>query len=59
MHFFMGFALHGSDIVPGYPASHGCVRLFTEDARWLNEDFVETAEEGSAGTRVVIDEPSA
>lgn len=40
MHFFKGYALHGSNNVPGRNASHGCVRLFTEDARWLNQEFV-------------------
>ena len=58
MHFFRGYALHGSDTVPGYRASHGCVRMFTEDARWLNEEFINVPGEDSArGTRVVIDEP--
>lgn len=42
MFFQGGFALHGSDEVPGFNASHGCVRLFKEDAKWLNEDFVRT-----------------
>lgn len=42
MFFQGGFALHGSDEVPGYNASHGCVRLFVEDAKWLNEEFVKT-----------------
>ena len=42
MHFFRGYALHGSPDVPGYNASHGCVRMFIEDARWLNEEFVDT-----------------
>ena len=41
MHFFRGYALHGSYDVPGYRASHGCVRMFIEDARWLNEEFVD------------------
>jgi len=40
MHFFKGYALHGSNNVPGSNASHGCVRLFTEDAMWLNHEFV-------------------
>jgi L,D-transpeptidase ErfK/SrfK len=40
MFFRGGFALHGSYEVPGYNASHGCVRMFIPDARWLNEDFV-------------------
>lgn len=55
MHFMRGFALHGSDSVPGYRASHGCVRLFIEDARWLNEDFINLPEGGLKGTRVVIE----
>jgi hypothetical protein len=54
MHFYRGFALHGSPEVPGYKASHGCVRMFTEDARWLNENFINTAEETGKGTRVVL-----
>lgn len=58
MHFFRGFALHGSDMVPGYRASHGCVRLFVEDARWLNEEFVDVPEDGQKGTRIVLDAPS-
>lgn len=36
-----GIALHGSPEVPGYHASHGCVRLFVEDAEWLNQIFIE------------------
>jgi L,D-transpeptidase catalytic domain len=55
MHFFRGFALHGSDTVPGYRASHGCVRLFIEDARWLNEEFINVPGNGEKGTRVVVD----
>ena len=55
MHFFRGYALHGSDTVPGYRASHGCVRLFIEDARWLNEEFINVPESGEKGTRVIID----
>jgi lipoprotein-anchoring transpeptidase ErfK/SrfK len=48
MHFHEGYALHGSYDVPGYNASHGCVRLFINDARWLNEQFT------TIGTRVVV-----
>ncbi|MCP4696053.1 MAG: L,D-transpeptidase [Gammaproteobacteria bacterium] len=40
MFFHRGYALHGSNSVPGRNASHGCVRLFIEDAKWLNEKFV-------------------
>jgi L,D-transpeptidase ErfK/SrfK len=49
MFFRGGFALHGSPQVPGYNASHGCVRLFVDDARWLNQEFVR-----SGGTRVIV-----
>lgn len=42
MHFKGGYAMHGSPIVPGFHASHGCVRLFTDDAQWLNQNFVDT-----------------
>lgn len=59
MHFFRGFALHGSDSVPGYRASHGCVRMFIEDARWLNEEFISLPGGGSLGTRVIVDDVTA
>lgn len=39
MYFHGGFALHGSYEVPGYNDSHGCVRMFVVDAKWLNQDF--------------------
>lgn len=55
MHFFRGYALHGSDTVPGYRASHGCVRMFIEDARWLNEEFIDLPGGGGKGTRVIVD----
>lgn len=55
MHFFRGYALHGSYELPGYRASHGCVRMFIEDARWLNEEFIDSPDDGLQGTRVVID----
>lgn len=47
MHFSGGYALHGSTL-PGYHASHGCVRLFFEDAKWLNQSFA------NIGTRITI-----
>ncbi|WP_115708626.1 L,D-transpeptidase [Legionella sainthelensi] len=56
MHFYRGYALHGSYELPGYRASHGCVRMFIEDARWLNEEFIDLPGGGMKGTRVVIDE---
>lgn len=48
MFFKGGFAMHGSSGVPGYNASHGCVRMFVEDAQWLNLDFADI------GTQVII-----
>nr|WP_118996685.1 L,D-transpeptidase [Legionella oakridgensis] len=56
MYFHKGLALHGSDDIPGYRASHGCVRMFTRDAKWLNEEFVELSNERNnfLGTKVVI-----
>jgi L,D-transpeptidase ErfK/SrfK len=50
MYFHGGFALHGSYEVPGYNASHGCIRMFVNDAQWLNQNF--TAEERNV--RVII-----
>ncbi|MBA4696239.1 MAG: L,D-transpeptidase [Legionella sp.] len=55
MHFFQGYALHGSTEVPGYPDSHGCVRMFVKDAQWLNEAFVDIPGGGMQGTRVIIE----
>lgn len=40
MFFRGGYALHGSYNVPGYNASHGCVRVTPNDARWLSQNFV-------------------
>lgn len=56
MYFHKGFALHGSDDIPGYRASHGCVRMFTRDAKWLNEEFVTISKEQNhfMGTLVVV-----
>lgn len=56
MYFHKGFALHGSNDIPGYRASHGCVRMFTPDAKWLNEEFVEISsdENDQKGTLVIV-----
>jgi hypothetical protein len=32
---------HGFKEIPGYNASRGCIRGFTDDAQWLNQRFVE------------------
>lgn len=58
MFYYRGFALHGSNMVPGYRDSHGCIRLFTEDARWLNNNFVElpSKENNFQGTQLIVRE---
>lgn len=48
MHFYKGYALHGSYQVEDYDASHGCVRMIPSSAKWLSENFVEI------GTTVII-----
>lgn len=56
MYFHKGFALHGSDDIPGYRASHGCIRMFTQDALWLNHEFIMTANQklNFLGTKVTV-----
>lgn len=56
MYFHKGFALHGSDDIPGYRASHGCIRMFVKDAKWLNEEWTEASNPGNSyqGTLVVV-----
>jgi len=39
MFFKGGYAMHGSYRVPGYNDSYGCVRLFVDDAKWLDTKF--------------------
>lgn len=49
MHFGSGgYAIHGSNSVPNYNASHGCIRVTPKAAKWLNKDFV------SVGTTVIV-----
>ena len=35
VYFNYGVAVHGLSNVPNYPASHGCVRVPSFDAKWL------------------------
>lgn len=58
MFFYRGYALHGSAYMTGRRDSHGCVRMFTEDARWLNEEFVSLTDVNSdiKGTKVIIED---
>lgn len=49
MHFqAKGYAIHGSPYVPNYNASHGCIRVESRAARWLNEDFL------AVGSTVIV-----
>jgi L,D-transpeptidase ErfK/SrfK len=57
MYFNNGQALHGEpNGLPGYNASHGCVRLYVSDAEWLRYDFIEGPNESNAfrGTRIIV-----
>ena len=47
MYFYRGWAIHGSNSVPAYPASHGCVRVTRGDAVWLFDRM-------PVGTTVII-----
>jgi L,D-transpeptidase ErfK/SrfK len=40
MFFHEGYAMHGFSM-PGYAASHGCVRMYVDDALWLNKNFAD------------------
>lgn len=48
MYFTSNYAIHGSNDVPGYNASHGCIRVLPAAARWLSQNFI------TIGTRVVV-----
>ena len=38
LYFNGGIAFHGAYSVPGYPASHGCVRIPMNAAEWFPDD---------------------
>lgn len=48
MYYHKGFAIHGSTLSGFINRSRGCVRLFDEDAKWLNKRFVRV------GTEVIV-----
>lgn len=48
MYFTTNYAVHGSYEVPNYNASHGCIRIYPADARWLYNHFM------SVGTTVIV-----
>jgi len=59
MFFHNGQALHGEpNGLPGYNASHGCVRMYVNDVAWLRFDFVDPpmAENDFRGTKIVVTE---
>lgn len=41
MFFKNGSAIHASDQVMEHNASHGCIRVLSEDAQWLNNSFLD------------------
>lgn len=48
MFFSKYYAIHGSYDVPNHNASHGCIRVKPEDARWLSRHFIQI------GTKVIV-----
>ena len=48
MFFTNLYAVHGAYEVPNYNASHGCIRVKPDDARWLYDNFMKV------GTRVYV-----
>jgi hypothetical protein len=38
LYFIGGYAIHGSPSVPGYPASHGCVRIPLHVSGWFYDN---------------------
>lgn len=45
---------HAFAEVPGFNTSNGCIRMFFDDARWLNQRFVEAGSTGRSGTLAII-----
>lgn len=48
MHYYKGFAIHGSTLMGFQNRSRGCIRIFNSDAKWLNKHFVKK------GTEVIV-----
>ena len=48
MHFNAGYSIHAAYEVPDYNASHGCIRVLPNAAKWLNENFIDI------GTTVIV-----
>jgi hypothetical protein len=59
MYFQNGQALHGEpNGLPGYNASHGCVRMYVNDAEWLRYSFIEGPNSGNKyrGTKIIVND---
>ena len=57
MYFSNGEALHGEPRgLPGYNASHGCVRMYVSDAEWMRYEFINGPAKDNKfrGTKVVV-----
>lgn len=48
MHFYQAYAMHASTLSGFEDRSQGCVRMFFDDAKWLNTQFV------TKGMRVIV-----
>lgn len=48
MFFSKYYAVHGSNDVPNYNASHGCIRVTPSEASWLSHNFM------TIGTKVIV-----
>lgn len=48
MYFKGGYAIHGSPQIGNRNSSHGCIRVKTDKARWLSENFI------TKGTKVIV-----
>lgn len=48
MFFHRGYGIHGSPNVPNHNASHGCIRVKPDAARWLSKNFIRH------GTTVIV-----
>ena len=48
MHFNGGYSIHAAYYVPNSNVSHGCIRVYPDAARWLNQNFMDV------GTTVIV-----
>ena len=40
MFFYKGYAIHGSNHLPNKNTSHGCIRVSTAAAEWINSNYI-------------------